>query len=72
MRYLSCPQCGVKIFYVSNTGGKVFFHVNGEKIPVPALTTRPSDLEDLDFTRIHCKSCSWSGPISALKTLYYR
>jgi len=70
--YLYCPKCGVKTFFIiPDQGPKIFFHVDRDHVPFPA-DFAPADLSGQDFSKIHCRSCSWSGSIQGLVKVFTR
>ena len=65
-RYLLCPQCGSRRFFLQRAAGEqVFFYVDGELGPVPTETSG-ADLTALDFAAVFCCGCSWHGPLRKL------
>ncbi len=64
--YLLCPQCGTHRFFIKDqTGGKVYFHVDGDKLPFPTQASG-ANLSGRDFSVIHSTGCSWKGGIEGL------
>jgi hypothetical protein len=67
-RFLMCPQCGAISFYVRDSSATLrFFKVHPDKtlahsVPPP----EPPDTSD-----INCASCSWHGPITKLKSVFF-
>jgi predicted nucleic-acid-binding Zn-ribbon protein len=65
--YLKCPQCGATTFWVEDEFGKqINFKVTSDGVPV-SLKDPNWDISTLDFSLIHCLSCSWSGSPNQLK-----
>lgn len=65
VRYLLCPQCKIRRFYVKNPEGKqcvVQVTTDYEVVPV-----NPQDsLEEFNLEIVYCLGCSWSGSIRSL------
>jgi hypothetical protein len=68
---LLCPQCGVKIFYVTKDHLQYRFHVGPDYRPFP-VEKAPADLSGLDFSRVNCTGCSWSGSPKSLVKFFHR
>lgn len=66
VRYLLCPQCKIRRFYVKNAEGKqcvVQVTTDYEVVPV-----NPEDsLEGFNTETLYCLGCSWSGSIKSLQ-----
>ncbi len=66
-KYLFCPQCGIRRFYVKNS--------RGQRIVIMVRTdfsfelVNPEDtLEGYDLDILYCLGCSWRGDKSKLVT----
>jgi len=58
MRYLVCPQCGIRRFAIRNDqGGQVVVQVNQEH---QVVSVQDSEL-------LFCLGCSWKGTVRELK-----
>ena len=64
-QYLLCKQCGMHRFFVKNKDGEnVYFHIDFNRKPFPTEQSN-ADLTGLDFSEIHCCSCSWIGNLTS-------
>ncbi|MFH1137705.1 MAG: hypothetical protein V1816_16685 [Pseudomonadota bacterium] len=65
--YLTCPNCGTKVFYLEKDNGALVFF----KLPLGgrAVPTGDSSLDDQEVSRnvIFCTGCGWRGSIQELK-----
>ncbi len=66
MRYLLCPQCGIRRFHVKDAqGNKCLVQVTTDYVVVPV--NENDSLEGFDTTILYCLGCSWSGSPKSLK-----
>ncbi|MCB6973766.1 MULTISPECIES: hypothetical protein [Butyricimonas] len=66
MRFLLCPQCGIRRFHVKDAQGNpclVQVTTDYEVVPV----NENDSLEGFDTTILYCLGCSWSGSPKSLK-----
>ncbi|MBC5620006.1 hypothetical protein [Butyricimonas hominis] len=66
MRFLLCPQCGIRRFHVKDAQGNlclVQVTTDHEVVPV----NENDSLEGFDTTILYCLGCSWSGSPKSLK-----
>jgi hypothetical protein len=66
MKFLYCPQCGIKRFQVKDgNGNSVVVQVTDAFEIVPVK--EGESLEGFNLNILYCLGCSWKGPVSALK-----
>ena len=66
MRYLVCPQCGIRRFAIRNDqGGQVVVQVNQEHQVVSVQDG--TNLEGFNSELLFCLGCSWKGTVRELK-----
>ncbi|KIO44454.1 MULTISPECIES: hypothetical protein [Porphyromonadaceae] len=66
MRFLLCPQCGIRRFYVKDSDGNqclVQVTATYEVVPV----NEGDSLEGFNTEIVYCLGCSWSGSVKRLK-----
>ncbi|WP_294139978.1 hypothetical protein [uncultured Sanguibacteroides sp.] len=66
MRFLLCPQCGIRRFYVKDSEGNqclVQITTTYEVVPV----NEGDSLEGFNTEIVYCLGCSWSGSVKRLK-----
>ncbi len=69
-KYLLCPQCGDRRFFVKASDGKEHFvYVLADQSIVYCKTGEPIPA-DLDTSVLWCAGCSWYGPVRKL-TLHF-
>lgn len=60
MKFLVCPKCGVRRFYVKDANGnRVLVNVTREFEIVPV--SENESLEGCDLEVLYCLGCSWKG-----------
>lgn len=66
MRYLVCPQCGIRRFAIRNEQGEqVVVQVNQERQLEPVQ--EGASMEGFNSERLYCLGCSWKGTVRELK-----
>lgn len=66
MRFLYCPQCGIRRFQVKDgSGNSRVVHVTDKFEIVPAK--EGESLEGFNLDIIYCLGCSWKGHVTDLK-----
>jgi hypothetical protein len=66
MKFMVCPQCGIRNFYVKNDKGeRINIKVN-RKLEIVTKDSEKS-LEGFHLNIIFCLGCSWSGTVNQLK-----
>ena len=66
MKFLLCPQCGIRRFHVKdNKGNQCLVQVSTDYEVVPV--NEGDSLEGFDTETLYCLGCSWSGNIKRLK-----
>lgn len=66
MKFLLCPQCGIRRFYVKDEkGNQCLVQVSTEYIIVPV--NENDSLEGFNLEILYCLGCSWSGSVKSLK-----
>ncbi len=65
MRFLVCPQCGIRRFYVKDgKGNNCLVQVTTDYVVVPVH--KEDSLEGFDTEILYCLGCSWSGSPKSL------
>ncbi|MDD2564577.1 MAG: hypothetical protein PHU27_10220 [Salinivirgaceae bacterium] len=68
MKFLFCPQCGIRRFHLKNEKGETLLvQITREFVIVPVNTNE--SVEGFDQTTLYCLGCSWIGTIKELKTV---
>ncbi len=66
MRYMVCPQCGIRRFQVKdNQGNALVVQVNRDYEIVPVHDEESLEGYNLDI--LYCLGCSWKGSVHELK-----
>ncbi|HON18338.1 MAG TPA: hypothetical protein PK990_04125 [Salinivirgaceae bacterium] len=61
IKFLYCPQCGIRRFYIKNSRGQrlvIQVSQNYEYIPV----NEGESIDGFELETLYCLGCSWSGP----------
>ena len=66
MKFLLCPKCGIRRFYVKDEkGNNCLVQVTTDYVVVPVH--EGDSLEGFDTETLYCLVCSWSGSPKSLK-----
>lgn len=66
MRFLLCPQCGIRRFHVKDQhGNQRLVQVTTDHVVVPVH--EDETLEGFDTQTLYCLGCSWVGSPKSLK-----
>lgn len=64
-KFLVCPQCGIRRFYIYNENGeKLVVQVTFEKEIIPLNENQ--SIQGYNTEILYCLGCSWSGSIHSL------
>ena len=65
MKFLFCPQCGIRRFYLKNKSGDVVVVQVSQDYQIIPIKENET-IDDFDNTILYCLGCSWKGTIHDL------
>ena len=66
MKYLYCPQCGIRRFQVRNSSGESCVVQVTDAFEIVPVREEDS-LEGFNLDILYCLGCSWKGSVQSLK-----
>ena len=68
MKFLFCPQCGIRRFHLKNEKGETLLvQVTRDYVIVPV--DEEKSIEGFNQKTLYCLGCSWIGSLKELRTM---